>query len=383
MSQIIFLTKSLDIKCIEEGFVNTSSAAYEYGLVGALNGKADLLIIYLGMNNMKVKIINNINYCSINYKSFFGFYWLAKIIYKNRNSNHLNIVTTGYYPIEMVILIIFSKIFKCKSFSYVYDTHLPATAKMPLMKRLFANIYFDFGFYLVKKTSALLILNESFIKRELINTPYLKTKIGTNLRLKKKELCDAKTENVLDKSRPIIVFAGTINSENGVNLLIDFINSNKNIQCELHFYGSGEGASLVEALEMVDARVKYFGRISEELLHEKLVAADFLINLRNPVGPSIDYSFPSKLINFMSTGTPVISNRFPGLDDCYISHLYLIEHFNVQSISEKIVFLLSNDLDKNFGVAAKDFVGKENDWNDIAEKVVEFLNNTRRIVYRS
>lgn len=374
MSQIIFLTKSLDAKCIREGFADTSSRAFEYGLVSALNGKSDLRIIHLGVKSAELKIINGFHYCSVNYKSAFGFFRLAKAIYQNRVSSSFHIVTTGYYPIEIAVVIILAKVLNCKSFGYVYDTHRQATEKMPLIKKVIANIYFNFGFYWVKKSSALLVLNESFIKKSLINTPYFKTKIGVNYWLSGRESEGAKTARRPNTDKPIIIFAGTMNRENGVNLLIDFVNENKNIQCELHFYGDGEEASSVQALEIIDARVRYFGRVSEGLLEEKLVSADFLINLRDPAGLSVDYSFPSKLIKFMSTGTPVISNRFPGLDDCYAGHLYLIDDFNAKSFSRMVTSLLKNDLNRDVGDTAKDFVAKENDWNSIAEQVIEFLD---------
>lgn len=374
MSQIIFITKSLDIKCITENFLDTSSRAFEYGLVGMLNKENDLRIIHLGSKNIKMEKIKEFNFCSINYKSIFGFFRLAKEIYANRNLSDLKILTTGYYPIEIGVVIILSRIFGFKSFGYVYDTHRQVTVKMPLVKRILANIYFCFGFYWVKKSSGLFVLNDSFIKKDLIDTPYLKTKIGVNYWSNWPESDQVKSAYFLNRDKKIIVFAGTINSENGVSLLIDFVKNNKNIEFELQFYGSGEDVSNVQELSKVDARVKYFGRISEELLQERLAAADFLINLRDPAGVSIDYSFPSKLINFMSTGTPVISNIFPGLDDCYLNYLYLIDGYNIQSVSEKIIFLLKNNLDRDFGISAKKFVIKKNNWNVISEQLIEFMD---------
>ena len=373
MKKIVFITKSLNINCIKGDFIATSSGAFEYGLVNALSKIVDLDIIHLGVSELKIKKIGELNFSSINYKSVFGFFRLAKEIVNRNKSGQIKILTTGYYPVEIGIVLIISKILNIKSFCYIYDTHRQAISKMSFIKKELADIYFKLGLFFAKKSSGLLVLNDSFIKNDLIKTPYFKTKVGVNHRENVNNF-NKDTSFSLKSKKTIFVFAGTINSENGAGLLVEVLNKNKRFNLEIHFYGDGEDVLTIQDLEKVDSRVKYFGRISDDVLQKKLIEADYLINLRDPFGISVNYSFPSKLIKFMATGTPVISNNFPGLDDCYINHIHLISEYNVQAISEKIGYLLMKNLDRSIGAAAKEIVNKENDWNKISEELIGFMN---------
>lgn len=352
---------------------DTSSAVFEYGLVKALNKICDLHIINLSSNNLKAEKIKQFSFSSIKYNSLLGFFRLAIEILRNKNINDFNILTTGYYPFEIGTVVMLSRALGGKSFCYIYDTHYKATSVMPFIKKLMANFYFFIGFSFAKKSSGLLVLNESFIKKYSINTPYLKTRVGVNCDVDGVELNGNKAGTSSNINKKIIIFAGTINSENGARLLTDFLNQNKFVQFEMHFYGDGEDADIVRELEKIDNRVKYFGRIPEKLLKLRLLEADFLINLRDPNGHSVDYSFPSKLISFMSTGTPVISNNFPGLDSCYFGYLHLIDEYSVDSLSKKIINLLENVPDKNIGLAAKSFVCKQNNWDEVSKNIIEFM----------
>ena len=108
--------------------------------------------------------IGELNFSSINYKSVFGFFRLAKEIVNRNKSGQIKILTTGYYPVEIGVVVMISKILNIKSFCYIYDTHRQAISKMSFIKKELADIYFKLGLFFAKKSSGLLVLNDSFIK---------------------------------------------------------------------------------------------------------------------------------------------------------------------------------------------------------------------------
>lgn len=372
MRKMIFITKSIDRNCIESGLTTTSSSTFEYGLLVGLSGHYEINIIHLGANEVKIVEIGSYRFSSINYRSIFGLFRLVRALVLNGKSQEVRLLTTGYYPVEIAAVLFSSVILRAKSFCYIYDTHRLATSSMPWLKRKLANAYFEMGFFLAKKNSGLLVLNDIFIKNRCIETPYLKTKVGINSVEKSCDLINVFKVRSRGQKK-IFVFAGTMNLENGVGLLVDFLETNKSIDLEIHFYGDGECVANVQRLCAVDGRVKYFGRISNDALLTKLAEADFLINLRNPHGLTVEYSFPSKLVNFMSVGTPVISNRFPGLDEYYSEYIYLIDSYSVEAIAKGIEFLLDCDQVAGMGEAAKEFVYRENDWKKIAKEIFDFI----------
>lgn len=367
----IFITKTLNLELNPTTLLNTSSGIFEYGLISEIKNKTTLSVIYLGEKDTKQKLIDGINYISINFKSMYGFFKLVKLLANKNTCETSTIITTGYYPVETLAIIISSKLYKYKSFSYVYDTHRTATSKMNKIKAALANTYFNIGFFLTKKNNGLLILNERFIEKLNINTPFYKTRIGINTY--NNDFRITKTHSSISDKRKLL-FAGTINNENGVGLLIDFFEKYKEHNFQIDFYGSGDMEDKVIKLSEIDGRIKYHGRIPNEYLIKKLIEADYLINLRDPDGLSADYSFPSKLINFMTTGTPVICNRFPGLDEKYEKYLILIDDYSIEKLSSKLLSLNENKYDINIGTSAIEFTKKNNNWGIVTEEVINFIN---------
>ena len=372
MKRVVFITRSINSEAINGRGVNTSSAFFELGLIRAMNEMADLRVIHLGGNEKKTTFDDIFEYQSINFKTAFGFVKLGIEIIREKKYSNVSILTTGYYPLQVIAILFAAKVINAKTFSYVYDTHRQATSKMTFIKKFFANIYFEIGFMFVKMFTGLLVLNDSFIKKRSITTRYLKTKVGICLNENKKKYF-VKNRCRNDKKK-IVVFAGTINVENGIDLIIPFVKKNKQKNFELHVYGDGDCVSKINELSAFDSRVKYFGRVTDEVLQERLRFADILLNLRNPCGISVDYSFPSKLINFMATGIPVVTNRFPGLNHEYDNCLYFFDYYNEKSFTETMFFLLESELSEIVSLSAFNFVKKNNDWKKISKEVLNFIS---------
>ena len=109
MRKIIFITKSIDKNCIENDITTTSSSTFEYGLLAGLRKYYDINIINLGTSELKPVEVSGYKFCSINYRSIFGFFRLIRALILNREVKELRILTTGYYPFE-IAAVLFSSI---------------------------------------------------------------------------------------------------------------------------------------------------------------------------------------------------------------------------------------------------------------------------------
>lgn len=369
MRKVLFITRSLDIDSMSDNIFDTSSKIFEYGLVKSIATQCDLHIIHLGSSKKERVTVKNLSFSSINYNSPCGAIRLLMAICSETKSNKASILTTGYYPTLSSVLLL-SRAIGFKTFSYVYDTHTLATERMPKIKRKILNAYFNIGFFLAKKMTGLLVVNDLFISKLGIVTPYMKTQVGVQLPPEKKE-----SKSKESSSRTVILFAGTINFDNGADLIVEFLKGNKTTGFEFHFYGSGDSLHAIVDYMKSDDRIKYFGRIPEALLNERIESANFLINLRNPKSLSCLYAFPSKLVNFMATGTPVISNKFPGLDDHYVKYLIPVNNFTAESIAETLSLLKNESHQNKSTTTARDFIKKNNSWENISKDVIKFISS--------
>ena len=173
-----------------------------------------------------------------------------------------------------------------------------------------------------------------------------------------KELIKEK-HSVMPKDNPrVIMYAGGLEKKYGLKMLVDAFMTIQGDDIELHLYGSGTYVKeLIKAAEQ-DARIKYYGvRPNEEIIAAEL-RATLLVNPRFTVEEFTRYSFPSKNMEYMVSGTPMLTTKLPGMPTEYYPHVFLIEEETIDGYAQAIMRVMkesSNTLAKK-GNTARDFV---------------------------
>jgi glycosyltransferase involved in cell wall biosynthesis len=145
-----------------------------------------------------------------------------------------------------------------------------------------------------------------------------------------------------------IVYAGNINSINGIELLLLAIKRIKSTSLTVSFFGKGDMVDNVLNYELSDPRVTYRGVVERNMLLSELLNANLLINPRPAKSIVNEYSFPSKLIEFLSTGTPVLTAKADNIpveiESCF---LYFEEDSDkmLAFAIEKAIFMQRNELE--------------------------------------
>ena len=89
------------------------------------------------------------------------------------------------------------------------------------------------------------------------------------------------------------------------------------------------------------------------------------------------YSFPSKNMEYMSSGTPVLTTKLIGIPDEYFNYTYLIEEENTDGIKNKLIEIFSkskNEL-KKVGRKAQLYVLKNKNKRVQGKKIKTLLSN--------
>ena len=103
--------------------------------------------------------------------------------------------------------------------------------------------------------------------------------------------------------------------------------------------------------------------------------ASVLVNPRKPDQEITRFSFPSKTIEYMMSGTPMIGYRLEGIPEEYYRHMYIPDTLSVESMAELIDEVLSmpqSFLDAK-ALSAKEFVIGEKRSVSQVEKIIRFL----------
>lgn len=180
----------------------------------------------------------------------------------------------------------------------------------------------------------------------------------------------------LHEKKSIMLYAGGVYEKYGIKNLVEaFIKSNTKGYL-LHIYGEG---SYVEELKKVSAKypeIQYMGMVSLDEIVCREKEAMFLVNPRPSDEEFSKYSFPSKTLEYMVSGTPLLTTRLPGIPDEYFEYVYYFENEDIDSMADRISDVLSepNSSVERKAHRAFDFVIKEKSNLIQGKKIVLFLD---------
>lgn len=265
-------------------------------------------------------------------------------------------------PCSLAALIV-SKIKRVKIVALVTDIPAYVTVightRMNTLRTFIQNIYDKITSIQIEVFSGYILLTEQM--NEIINKnnkPYIVIEGSVDIE-------SSKINNeIKNKSKTKhILYAGGIHEKFGVIKLVNAFKKTNLTNTELHIYGNGEAVPLIKETEKIDKRVKYKGVVSVEEIVKKEIEATLLINPRPTIEEFTKYSFPSKTLEYMVSGTPLLTTRLPGIPKEYFEYVYSIENESETEMSKKIEEILNinnEDLHRK-GILAKQFVlGKKN-----------------------
>lgn len=176
-----------------------------------------------------------------------------------------------------------------------------------------------------------------------------------------------------------VVYSGAIIEYNGIINLLEAAKKVKNNKFKLEIYGDGPLVQHVNDICKEDPRISYMGiRSNSEIMKIQQNAA-LLVNPR-PVGEAVSkFTFPSKVIEYMLSGTPVITTKLNGLTDEYLRHMFVFEDETPERMAQAIDSILSRDKAdlRQKAILAREFVIKEKNWPTQSKKIIRFI---KRIV---
>ena len=172
-----------------------------------------------------------------------------------------------------------------------------------------------------------------------------------------------------------ISYLGALNDKSGIMMLIEAFRFIHDDSLRLDVYGTGNYVDSI--MKCDDVRIRYKGSISLDEVEKVEKESDFLINPRPSKDEFNKYSFPSKTLEYMLSGTPVMTTRLAGIPEEYDDFLYYIEDSSAKRMADSIIETISwdkKDLEMK-GIAAKRFA--LNSKNNVvqANKILSFCSS--------
>lgn len=188
-----------------------------------------------------------------------------------------------------------------------------------------------------------------------------------------------KTKRDFDKVSKIkFMYAGSLNKKVGiltfVNAFLEVANTVENI--ELYIYGSGDTEKILEKISSNSSSVYFEGVVPRTEVLGKQIEVDFLINPRPLSEEYTKYSFPSKTLEYMLSGTPLISTKLEGIPFEYEEYIIFFEKDTVEGMVNTILKVLT--LDKadasKFGKRSREWIINNKNPKKQTQKIINLLN---------
>lgn len=172
-----------------------------------------------------------------------------------------------------------------------------------------------------------------------------------------------------------ILYAGGIQTRYGVFDLIEAFHRIENDAYKLILCGPCLEMEKLNHYLSSDSRIEYRGLIPTNEVRVLQKKATVLVNPRHCTEEFTKYSFPSKTLEYMASGTPVLMSPLPSMPEEYKQYLYLFEDESVNGMKlmiEKVCSLSILELNSK-GTSAKIFVHNYKSSKEQIKKILKLI----------
>jgi glycosyltransferase involved in cell wall biosynthesis len=147
-------------------------------------------------------------------------------------------------------------------------------------------------------------------------------------------------------AHPTVLYAGALRKEYGLETLVRGFQAWDEPRAELVVYGQGAYAAELAAIADADHRITYRGTAPLAHIIEAERRAWLLVNPRQPDQEFTKYSFPSKNMEYLASGTAVLTTRLPGMPSEYLEYVLTIDEVGVAGVTRGLERAFSEGADK-------------------------------------
>jgi glycosyltransferase involved in cell wall biosynthesis len=241
--------------------------------------------------------------------------------------------------------------------------------------------YYKLDYWLQRKLiphfNGHIVVSDAIARDFLPGRPYLRLEGGI-----KSEVFDRtrmKMESGSEHEEPfVITSAGRLDETNGIPELLDAFSMLSGERFRLRIAGWGPLDHLVRSAASKDQRIEFLGQISLERVFEAYHSSSILVNLRMTKTRNTKYFFPSKMMEYLASGVPVISTCTGHVEDEFGGFTYLLKEETPQALCQLIQHVAGLDPRDRLetGRRARAYMETHKTWKAQTEKLALFIRET-------
>lgn len=194
-------------------------------------------------------------------------------------------------------------------------------------------------------------------------------------------------ENIIDKNdikildinsrKNVIMYSGSLDRRYGIVDLLDAFSLLKQSDCSLWICGDGDMRDTIVEKVQKDERIVYFGQLPRSEILQMQKNVKVLVNPRSSFGEYTKYSFPSKTIEYLASGTPCVMRKLPTIPAEYYEYLYFTLDDSVCALAKKLEEVLGMSVDElnDRALKAAIFINENKNYISQTRKIIAMLQN--------
>lgn len=234
--------------------------------------------------------------------------------------------------------------------------------------------YYTTSNYLIRKSDAYIFITEAMREKYHVedkNSIVIEGLVDIN----ENEELNSKVKS--DYAKFLVMYTGSIHEKYGIgNLVKGFLDADIS-DSELHIYGDGDYRDTLLDICKKHKNVVYYGTVLSSKIVDTQKKASLLVNPRPIEDEYTKYSFPSKNMEYMVSGTPVLTTDLPGMPKEYKDYVFIMEDYSPEGIKDKLIEIADMDKKKldEVGIKAREFVLTNKNNTVQASRIVEMINS--------
>lgn len=357
------------LNTLDANSVNTSSAKYEYNLSKYLSRLTKVVILTLGLNDGEVIKDGTLELVGVDKPEIKEKSKETLFVRKLKTLESGVVIFWGYLPLKLLPMLYLKirRLHKCIQF--VYDSHKPAIQNYSSVKKMLLNAYFGFGKMLSRFFDGYIFFQDMAAKRlKVEKKPYIVIKPGVD---------SAQNYSPDNNDSFLVSYCGTFSVLNGIDVFLKALPYFKDLPVTFEFYGYGLLEKDVEKTAQEFPYFKYGGVVTNEDVTKIYERSSLLINLRLLDDEAMDFAFPSKAFECISTGIPVLTT--PVLKEKeFLEGTVVIEDITPEEIYNKIKDVYENkDFYAEKALKARDYVLDKYSFENSAREIFSFIDGLK------
>ncbi len=220
----------------------------------------------------------------------------------------------------------------------------------------------------LKQVDSFVLLTENM--KELLPNQGKPYEVVEGIYNPKDDVCGEKQSSVKN-----ILYTGTLSRRFGVLDLVSAFMLTKNSDYRLIICGEGDTQNEILKLAKIDPRIIFKGIMKREEVLKMQKESHLLVNPRPPEGEFTKYSFPSKTMEYLASGTPTLIYKLSGIPEEYFKYCFTLEESGIDKMSKKIdeILNMSDEELTNIGKNARDFILEHKNPKNQCSKIINMI----------